>query len=145
MIDVYCSRRCLRVWGLLLTGLMLGCSSGETRPKAQVQGQVTLDGAPLENASIHFISSRSGETSYTNLQPDGRYQLTFAAVDVGEEYQILFGPTMQDDEIIDANIVQSGPPTTAHIPKKYRDRTTSDLSVTLENKSPQEFNFALMP
>jgi hypothetical protein len=62
-----------------------GCGSGNGEI-AQVSGRVTLNGAPLQNATVTFqpISadgSNPGSGSYGKTDRDGRYSLEFILVD----------------------------------------------------------------
>ena len=70
--------------GLVTVALMFsvtfsGCGGGEGRPKtARVSGTVTLQGKPLEGATVHFIGEKFAGSGKTNAE--GRYELVQGAV-----------------------------------------------------------------
>lgn len=129
---------------ICLTVLMVGCGGSEhdRRPQAEFTGVVTLDGKPLEEGSIHFVSPQTGETAAVNLGSGGAYSLVFPAVDIGAEYQVLIRNTMPP-EALDASNLPPIPKMTITLPKKYTDRMTSDLKAKVEQGGKNTFDFNL--
>jgi hypothetical protein len=82
-------------WWTLLLGLVLtgtGCdSSGRLTP---VRGVVTLDGKPVDNATVIFMPQQSGSGKQATGQtsPDGSFQLTTRNTNDGAlpgEYRVI--------------------------------------------------------
>ena len=56
---------------------VVGCSRGPARPEVQfVEGVVTLDGAPVEGATVGFVPAGAGLGAFGRTLPDGRFLLT---------------------------------------------------------------------
>ncbi len=56
---------------------VVGCSRGPARPEVQfVEGVVTLDGAPVEGATVGFVPNGAGLGAFGRTLPDGRFLLT---------------------------------------------------------------------
>ncbi|EAQ78274.1 hypothetical protein DSM3645_18096 [Blastopirellula marina DSM 3645] len=56
--------------------MFLGCNTSTTGlEKAQVRGNITLDGQPLSNVSVRFFSSEGGGGGFP-LSEDGSFQST---------------------------------------------------------------------
>ena len=141
-------RQSVLLMGLMATatvafGLSLGCAGGESRPSVELEGVVTLDGEPLPAGSIQFTSTKTGEAAYTNLDAGGHYQIEFPQADIGSEYEVTVGPPQDAD--LDATAIVENPPEQVAdlVPMKYRDRTTSGLSVVIETEGKNTFDFAL--
>ena len=67
---------------ILGTGLLTGCSKYKT---GDVQGVITLDGQPLENATVTF-SPAQGRASVGQTDAEGRYRLRYTNAENGAEY-----------------------------------------------------------
>ncbi len=133
IVTVYC----------LLASLVIGCGESDPRPPVEISGVVNLDGAPLQEGSIHFTSGQTGETSYANLNEKGQYSLKFPKADLNTQYEIKIGPPVVDEQ--DAHALENNPPSKMKqsIPKKYLNRTTSGLKVKIEKDGKNEFDFDL--
>jgi hypothetical protein len=72
-------------WMLILLATLVGCSGSERR--FELKGEITLDGAPLENATLI-------------LTPKGKGPAV-AAIVVDGKFQVLenFGPTLDDYDV----------------------------------------------
>ena len=58
---------------------VVGCSRGPARPAVQfVEGVVTLDGAPVQGATVGFVPVGAGLGAFGRTLPDGRFSLTSA-------------------------------------------------------------------
>ena len=115
----------------LALGMTFGCGTGDSRPSAEIQGVVQFDGQPLEEGSVHFSSTKSGETAYANLGPGGAYTVTFDEVDAGQVYEVAV--TKPVNEELDAHAFEASQQApTVSIPPKYTNRATSGLSLTVQ-------------
>lgn len=108
---------------LLAAGLVLaaGCGSHPT-----VAGTVTLDGAPLPNATVVFTPTGGGAPAYGTTGPDGRFTLSVgseAGLPPGE-YTVGVSATGPPPE-------KSDQPPPLLTPEKYRDGKTSGLKETV--------------
>lgn len=76
-----------------------GCG-GKTddRPEVAINGVVTLNGAALNEGSIHFRSTKTGESAYINLTAGGKYSITFPKADIGSEYEVSIAPPVVEIE-----------------------------------------------
>ncbi|NOX54416.1 MAG: carboxypeptidase regulatory-like domain-containing protein [Planctomycetes bacterium] len=156
----------LRLWyGNVVLGALLaigvcyivGCSGGPDRPKTYpVTGTVTLDGKPVEGATVVFVPKEEGKgraaTGVTDS--DGKYSLgTFASGDgvIPGEYLVKVTkyrppssqqPPVEDEEDEESEMrafleAQKGTePTTTEteLPVKYSNEQTSGLFFTVEAK-----------
>lgn len=117
---------------LLIAGsLAVGCGGGDARPGATIEGTVLLDGQPLEMGSVHFTSPQSGETTYANLDSNGKYAVEFPKVDVGQRYLISVDKPVFVAEDAYAPLPPQ-PKMKRKIPPKYTSRTNSGLEVEIE-------------
>jgi hypothetical protein len=60
---------------LLLVVVLHGC--GKNDKLSEVNGLVTLDGQPLDDAMIVFSPTSSGTTSYGRSDKDGKFRMLF--------------------------------------------------------------------
>jgi len=62
---------------MALAVCLVGCSRGPVRPAVQfVEGVVTLDGVPVEGATVGFVPAGAGLGAFGRTLPDGRFVLT---------------------------------------------------------------------
>lgn len=67
--------RTAELWSLaLIVTVIAGCGSG--RSLVLVEGQVTLDGKPLSDASVMFLPTEKGPSAYGVTNSDGHFKLT---------------------------------------------------------------------
>jgi len=159
----------LAMLGLL--GLMLnGCSKGPSRPKTySVSGTVTLNGQPVDGATVVFVPKALGTwgaaapqgpqvaTGETDAQ--GRYSLgTFAKGDgaIPGEYLVKVfkypkpaapaGTSSGGEEEYRPPEENAPPPPAPKnmLPEKYANEQTSGLSFTVEPKA-NTFDISLTP
>lgn len=149
--------------GVSVLVMLTGCQRGTGRPKTySVTGTVTLNGQPVEGATVMFVPKNPGEgaqpaTAETDAQ--GRYQLgTFAKGDgaLPGEYlvrvvkfpkaQTSTGGATSEDEYRPPEETAAPPPPAPknELPAKYADEKTSGLSFKVEPKS-NTFNIELTP
>ncbi|QDV51286.1 carboxypeptidase-like regulatory domain-containing protein [Gimesia fumaroli] len=124
--------------------LLTGCSGDtDSRPAVEIKGTVTLDGAPLKQASIQFTSPKTGESAYANLDQNGQYSITFPKADIGSAYEITITPPVVEEENAMALAEKPKEKTATKIPAKYSSRTTSGLKAKVEQAGANEANFEL--
>lgn len=152
-------RLCVHLAALLVASSFTGCG-GPKGPKVEyVEGVVTLDGKPLEGASVGYspVSPGQGLPAGGMTDASGRYRLTAArggkpsgGTAVGD-YGVMI--TKQEiippDEPVPPPPPGGPPPDTVRIrsviPEAYGEMATSGLRVTVKpgrNTSP-EFSFQL--
>ncbi|MCA9116218.1 MAG: hypothetical protein KDA79_14130 [Planctomycetaceae bacterium] len=121
---------------LLFSLLAMGCGGGaEATPTGEVSGKVTVNGEPLTQGQVNFISAEKGVGGTGELQEDGTYKLD-GPLPVGE-YKVY----------ISFNIAPSQLGTAAEdvlklVPEKYQTQQTSDLSAKVE-ADRTEYDFAI--
>ncbi len=111
---------------IVLTLLAAGC--GSSGPEvASVTGQVTLDGKPLENATVTF-QPLDGRPSFGTTDKEGHYEMNFtlgkAGVMLGKNS--VFIRTRMESE--SGQVIQK-----EFLPARYHDR--SELTAEVENKA----------
>ncbi|WP_437190850.1 hypothetical protein [Planctomicrobium sp. SH527] len=131
--------------GIILSMSLAGCGSGETIPRATINGSVTFDGAPVNEGVIMFIPvvGVKGAPVQLNIK-DGTYN---SATDSGDKRGVVIGKNdvrimatrpsgkkvkSPDNEMMD-EIVQ-------YIPAKYNEKTELQLEI---KAGAQEHNFEL--
>lgn len=124
--------------------LISGCGSdSDSRPAVEIKGTVTLDGSPLQEASIQFTSPKTGESAYANLDSSGQYSITFPKADLGSIYEITITPPVVDEQNAMALAEQPQEKATSKIPVKYASRTSSGLTTQIDQAGTHEANFDL--
>ncbi len=124
------TRRALCVLGLLVSLHPLGCggSSGPVKKVGTVSGKVTFKGAPVTEGQIAFIDQATGSAGGSPLGADGSYKLP-QALTTGNYAVVIQPPPLPMPE-------EGKPPPKpqpyANIPKKYREISTSGLSISIK-------------
>ena len=127
---------------LCLLPVMMGCGKDYGVELFQVNGTVTLDGRPLENASVEFRPDKNGAV----VAPRGGIGFT----DQSGKYVILFRDTRGCPEGTFRVVVSTHSPTEGEnqpgqkqlVPKRYRGQN-SELSATVTPEGDNVFNFEL--
>lgn len=134
--------------GLLLLASItfLGCGTGES--VTPVTGTVTVDGQPLDGASISFLpeaGTKAGVGGSAKSDSSGKYSVKTAKGSDGlppGKYTI----TVTKSELKDPSLAEGGGVTEAdlihYVPKKYNSPETSGLSTTVDT-SPHTFDIKL--
>ena len=152
--------------GLMLLAV-LGCAqqSGEKLDTVPVSGTVTLDGAPVEGASVAFSPSAPGGMAASGkTDSSGRYKLTTRDPDDGAlpgSYLVMISkteggaasgavtPGMSDEEAtkaaMEAHVAAGEAEATFKelLPAKYTNTATSELKADVAKGGQTEFNFEL--
>lgn len=130
--------------GLFLTVIVSGCGKPSMKDGfAEVWGTVTLDGKPLENAQVVFITAQ-GE-SFGRTDANGYYELqhtrTLKGAAIGPTtVKISTKPTFPDE---DTTGLEYDPDTESYVkpervPAKYNTETELKVEVT-EDGGPYDF------
>jgi hypothetical protein len=69
--------------GIQVAAVGCGGGSGDTTKYAPVAGIVTLDGKPIEGATVSFVPKKTGQMSFGLTGPDGKFSLKSAAGQTG--------------------------------------------------------------
>lgn len=117
---------------LILAVALIGCSGGEVL--GPVSGVVTLEGKPVPRATVIFDNDQLGVHMMAEADEQGRYTVRMAkgeGLPIGE-YEVRVCPPIQDHPL---GPIKAPPPGDHNdpylntIPKRYRDRKTSDLKL----------------
>ncbi|UUO08660.1 carboxypeptidase-like regulatory domain-containing protein [Blastopirellula sp. J2-11] len=126
--------------------LFAGCYGGSQLPNSvHVAGIVTLDGAPLEGATIAFAPEDAVGRSATSMTDEaGRFSMGTLAINDGvvcANYNVTIAKTEVDpsNQVTDPQAYYErtgrpapGPKMTYIVPKKYNSVATSDLNVMID-------------
>ncbi|MCA9116684.1 MAG: hypothetical protein KDA79_16500 [Planctomycetaceae bacterium] len=145
----------VRTVPLLLSGLFAvvvpgGCGGGDgaSGQNVTVTGTVQYDGGPLREASVQFMSKRTGTTFSADLTENGDYKLELLDVQPGESFDVAVGAPAATQPVegqpveVDEAGVPLAPPAPS-VPAKYLDPASSGLTATLSDEAEQTFSFTL--
>lgn len=153
---MYCQIKRFRLDVALLCGfagiLSCGCI-GDGIKLGAVSGVVTLDGKPLENASVSFHPSE-GRGSFGTTDADGRYELDYhkgrkGATEGHHKVTITTKVWTQPSRSVDYEVSardkkkEAGRPRSELLPPKYRIREQTVLSADVVLSGANEHNFDL--
>lgn len=134
----------------------LGCGGGDGLPRQAVSGKVTLDGQPLDSATVSFQpTAGSGEvTSAAATVSAGAFSISAAdglvpgkyRVSVSAKHDVAAGPGAKKKQIDNVTGELVDPPADAvvtqeTIPARYNAQT--DLTADVTAGGPNEFTFAV--
>lgn len=140
---------------LILAAASLGCGSGEPtlipgrNPTVPVRGQITLDGTPIEGATVMFFSEKLMITSYGKTDQSGQYELTTYEPGDGApagRYQVSVKKSSQT--IVEPSDHPALPPkakTAQLLPPQYSDYKSSQLRAVVAEGGNNAFQFNLSP
>ncbi len=146
---------CLPILSLMV---ILGCGGPSDKYKVvQVKGLVTLDGQPVEGASVMFLpQSAEGAAAAATTGADGRYTLQTAGATrpgaVPGSYNVtiikqVVTETGSDGKAVPKGMQVASPtPTTQsknHLPAKYGNPTQSGFTATVSESGANTFDFDL--
>lgn len=140
-----------------------GCGAGSDRPRlAQVSGIVTLDGEPVEGASVNFLPVAGGRLATGTTDATGRYTLTTFDKDdgaaVGEHYigvvkmggdgvhQLAQAEVPADEKGLLPDLSAQGveqPEIEYIVPERYGNPKESQLQLTVPTGGAENLNIAL--
>lgn len=127
---------------LALATMLIGCGPGETRPRTiEVTGVVTLDGQPVEAATVSFISASGGSAGITDA--NGRFSLVNGAAP--GRYDVTV--TKMAGGSLRPPATSGGPPTgeppKSLLPERYISPKNSGLSAEVTADGGNEFEVRL--
>ncbi|PQO39262.1 hypothetical protein C5Y96_05235 [Blastopirellula marina] len=138
---------------LIVAAAFLGCSSGQPtlipgrNPTIPVRGQITLDGTPIEGATVMFFCEKLMITSYGKTDKAGQYELTTYEPGDGApagRYQVSVKKIEQT--IVQPSDHPAIPPkskTVQHLPPQYSDYKSSELKAVVAEGGNNAFQFNL--
>lgn len=125
-------------WGLVFAVCVLAGCGSSTKPVRAVSGTVKLDGKPLTDGSINFISA-AGFSASSKIK-DGSFSISNSQFGGGiplGDYQVAVEGAPPPDPLTKPTQAASTP---MEIPRKYRDPATSGLTAKVDkNSKPFEF------
>ncbi|MEW4564310.1 carboxypeptidase-like regulatory domain-containing protein [Bremerella sp. JC770] len=140
---------------LILAVATLGCNSGETplipgrSRTVPVQGTITLDGAPIEGATVMFFCKKLMVTSYGKTDSAGQYQLTtYEPGDGAPVGHYLVSVKKTKQTIVQPSDHPAEPPKTQTaelLPPQYSDYESSQLKAVVAEGNANAFQFDLSP
>jgi hypothetical protein len=123
-------------WAVLV-GAALAAAGCGGEPVGVVVGKVTLDGAPVTDATISFVPT-NGMTVTTTIHPDGSYRAENVPAGVAIVTVVPI-PGGGDEAAIHKSLKETAgkapPPSPAKriaVPTRYTDPATSDLRHTVQ-------------
>lgn len=121
---------------LALIGFLGGCGSGggggsANYESARLEGEVTLDGKPLEDGNIQFVPQNQEAPPVTVPILKGRY--VAPKVGLGKVTAMLTGATPERPAVIDSSY---SPPPAIAIPERYQKGMPIEVK---GDKSDQDF------
>lgn len=136
--------RVLGVCGLL--GLLLTGCNDNPMGLAPVTGTVTLDGAPLDQGSIHFESVDGGNAVNTGaVIENGKYAIPAKNGLKPGKFKVAISSAPTEATITDPqeamNAASAAKPPANRIPPQYNNQTTLEATVT--ESGPNSFDFDL--
>ena len=125
----------------LVSLFVAGCGGGVGSDFGAVSGTVTMDGAPLEGASVTFQPEMAsgGSPSYGTTDANGKYELMFTFSKKGAmlgEHKVSISKTLgggDDDDDDDGDDDDDDAEEEDLVPAKYNSETT--LTATVESGS----------
>lgn len=150
-------------WLASLMVLAVGCSRGDRPVIATASGIVTLDGNPVEGATVTFEPVSGGRPCFGITDMEGRYKITSYeendGAPVGDHYVSVIkitGPgasapagtdnSMSLSDIAPPGAEESGDPdkgTVYLVPRKYINAKTSGLKITVPDGGSSELDLKL--
>jgi len=110
--------------GILLVTSGCGGKSGNAPDVARVEGTVTLDGAPLEGATVEFQPVAGGRPSVGTSDANGHYSLTYS--------NDLAGAIIGEHNVSIKTFTYARPDVPEKLPAKYHSPTTLKETVQPE-------------
>lgn len=144
------TKSCATLALFCLVWLPTGCNGKKLPTIVKAEGIVTLDGTPVENATISFISEKTDYHAVGNTNAQGKFAMRVAR----SEYNGKIGACPGDYKVeISKSTIggQQGTESTGEtqvtlrndLPTKYASIGSSDLKVTVPKEGSDKLNFEL--
>ena len=131
----------MRLAGIVLFMAVLVCGCGHSKeelPTYAVSGTVNLDGAPLAEGEIYFVTKETGQIDIVPVK-DGKFEGEAKAGSRRVEIRAYNIETSKPPA--DMPDLKMEPSKTNYLPAKYN--TDSTLTADVSADKPNEFNFDL--
>ncbi|MCA9086446.1 MAG: hypothetical protein KDA81_20460 [Planctomycetaceae bacterium] len=150
-----CRRLVFNVAVCMITVLAVGCGGSSGPEKVGVSGTVSIDGKPITQGTIAFVSLEGGRTAVTQIT-DGEYELAKTDGPYPGEQKVTIQAFEKTGRTITVTKDLPGPPdegsaippgglkldeTKQVLPERYN--TKSELKVSLESGYNSDVNFEL--
>lgn len=119
--------------------LIVGCGGGGDPDVVSVTGTVTMDGQPLPNATVVFISGQ-GRPSGAITDENGQYELNYTGDQKGARIgtnRVQITTAQGPSETMEGEPVAAVPET---VPKKYNDQSELEFEVTADGENVANFD-----
>ena len=126
-------RRWIAVFSVAFPAFLVGC--GGDMKVAPVAGTVTLDGEPLERASVLFQPDKGGRPSYAVTDKSGYYSLLYSMNENGAEVgpaTVKVTTRLAAADTSGGDIKDNAPRAPEKVPARY---AKDPVKVTVEPKS----------
>lgn len=134
-------RSILSVAVLGVVGILLGGCGGDTIPRVEVQGEVKLDGVPLNGGSVTFIPVGSGPAAGATIE-NGHYAITEDKGPSPGEYRVeIRSPKPTGKQVVGTDGVTLEEQFEEAVPAQYN--TKSELKATLVSGQKNQVDFDL--
>lgn len=133
----------LALFGLAVLFAAAGCGSEvNTDGRLAINGNITLDGAPVQSGSIRF-EPEGGQTASGATIAEGKYEIPADKGLKPGKYRVFINATEPDAEQRSAEDLMNnpGPPKKELIPAKYNKK--SDVTVEVTEAGPNQFDFPI--
>lgn len=145
---------------LICSVLLVGCGGGDIPKTVPVTGTVTLDGKPIEGATVNFISDEGSITASGKTDANGKFSLqaiigsqTATGTVVGSHGVAVVKTESSGQEVTDPKAMMAqmttNPAITSQfkqkylIPEKYSNPLQSKLKFQVTDAGPNDFKIEL--
>ena len=134
-------------FGLILSGSLAGCGSGDELPREAISGTVSLDGQPLATGVIQFRPASQAEPVPAGAHiKDGAFNIPRAEGLTPGNYRVIINAagdarTLTAAESSGEKAIKRGGLAPELIPSQYNNNST--LTAKVEAGKPNTFEFTL--
>jgi hypothetical protein len=131
----------MRKWGIVaIAAILAGCGlGGGEAGTVSITGTVTLDGQPVDGASVAFIGNGGARLATAQTDSTGKFTLNAATgkntVTVAKGAPPVNAPAASDEPMLmptEGELAKMPPPPPPSFPAKYGDPKTSGLSFDIQ-------------
>ena len=131
------AERLAACFALIVLGLIVGCGGGADI--GAVTGTVTMDGQPLEGASVVFVPAVGGRPAGAMTDAEGKFELNFSGGRKGTlpgKNKVMISTAADPSETEDGTPIPAKKET---VPSKYNATTELEFTVELGKKNVADF------